>query len=163
MNFSRTRLNGEEQIYKMLRSGRWRTCWLLNKCSAIKTSMWCIPHMALAVCYLTHFRMEVNVILHTHQELWRKQSVDTHRITFYLLGYIEIQYLSFRKTFHAHHDHKPLLCIFNLSKVLPAMTAARLQRYAVSLSGHSYDIIYKGTQKHCNADMLSRLLRRLMK
>lgn len=37
------------------------------------------------------------------------------------------------------------------------MTAARLQRYAVFLSGHSYDIIYKSTHKHCNADALSRL------
>lgn len=54
-------------------------------------------------------------------------------------------------------DHKPLLSIFNPSKALPTMTAARLQRYAIFLSGHSYDIEYKGTKHHCNADALSRL------
>ena len=53
--------------------------------------------------------------------------------------------------------HKPLLGIFNPSKALPAMTAARLQRYAVFLSSHQYDIEYKSTKKHLNADALSRL------
>ncbi|XP_062600131.1 uncharacterized protein K02A2.6-like [Saccostrea cucullata] len=63
----------------------------------------------------------------------------------------------FGKHFTLITDHKPLLSIFHPSKALPAMTAARLQRYAVFLSGHSYDIIYKSTHKHCNADALSRL------
>lgn len=54
-------------------------------------------------------------------------------------------------------DHKPLVQILHPHKALPAMTAARLQRYAVFLSEHSYDIEYKNTTKHCNADALSRL------
>ena len=37
------------------------------------------------------------------------------------------------------------------------MTDVRLQRYAVYLSGHSYDIVYKSTHKYGNADALSRL------
>lgn len=37
------------------------------------------------------------------------------------------------------------------------MTAARLQRYALFLSGHVYDIEYKQTSQHTNADGLSRL------
>lgn len=53
-------------------------------------------------------------------------------------------------------DHKPLLSIFNPSKALPPMAAARLQRYALFLSGYSYDIEYKGTKHHGNADALSR-------
>ena len=36
------------------------------------------------------------------------------------------------------------------------MTAARLQRYALFLAGFDYDIEYKSTTKHCNADGLSR-------
>ena len=63
----------------------------------------------------------------------------------------------FGKHFTLVTDHKPLLSIFNPSKSLPAMTAARLQRYAVFLSGHSYDITYKNTTSHANADALSRL------
>ena len=37
------------------------------------------------------------------------------------------------------------------------MTVARLQRYALFLAGHDYDIEYKNTSKHSNADALSRL------
>ena len=36
------------------------------------------------------------------------------------------------------------------------MTAARLQRYAVFLSGYQYDIEFGGTKAHGNADALSR-------
>ncbi len=54
-------------------------------------------------------------------------------------------------------DHKPLVSIFHPSKALPAMTTARLQRYAIFLSGHTYDIVYRNTNCHGNADALSRL------
>lgn len=37
------------------------------------------------------------------------------------------------------------------------MTAARLQRYALYLAGHTYNIEYRNTKSHCNADGLSRL------
>lgn len=37
------------------------------------------------------------------------------------------------------------------------MTAARLQRYAVFLSGYQYDIEFRGTKLHGNADALSRV------
>ena len=36
-------------------------------------------------------------------------------------------------------------------------TAARMQRYALFLSGYNYDISYKNTKAHGNADSLSRL------
>ena len=54
-------------------------------------------------------------------------------------------------------DHKPLTAIFHPEKGVPAMTAARLQRYAMFLAGFDYKIEYKSTTKHCNADGLSRL------
>ncbi|CAL9690514.1 unnamed protein product [Knipowitschia caucasica] len=37
------------------------------------------------------------------------------------------------------------------------MSATRLQRWALFLGAHSYDIEFKGTKQHCNADGLSRL------
>ncbi|CAB4018206.1 Hypothetical predicted protein [Paramuricea clavata] len=54
-------------------------------------------------------------------------------------------------------DHKPLTSIFHPEKGIPIMTATRLQRYALFLAGFEYDIEYKNTKEHCNADGLSRL------
>ena len=54
-------------------------------------------------------------------------------------------------------DHKPLTAIFHPKKGVPAITAERLQCYALFLAGFDYDIEYKNTTKHCNADGLSRL------
>ena len=54
-------------------------------------------------------------------------------------------------------DHQPLTSIFNPEKSIPVTTASRLQRYAIFLSGFTYDIEYRSTKNHNNADALSRL------
>jgi len=54
-------------------------------------------------------------------------------------------------------DHRPLVQIFSPSKPLPAYTALRMQHYAVFLQGYTFDIKYKNTKQHGNADCLSRL------
>ena len=53
-------------------------------------------------------------------------------------------------------DHQPLTSIFGPKKGIPTLAAARMQRWAIFLSGHTYDIEYKSTLKHSNADGLSR-------
>ena len=53
--------------------------------------------------------------------------------------------------------HQPLTAIFSPVKNLPSMTATRLQRYALLLAGYQYDIVYRKTSDHGNADGLSRL------
>lgn len=63
----------------------------------------------------------------------------------------------FARRFTLRTDHKPLTAIFSPTKAIPATTAARLQRYALYLSGFDYDIEYRSSSKHCNADGLSRL------
>ena len=54
-------------------------------------------------------------------------------------------------------DHKPLCTILGPKKGVPTLAAARLQRWAVLLSAYRYDIRYKSTREHANADCLSRL------
>ncbi len=54
-------------------------------------------------------------------------------------------------------DHKPLTAIFGPKKGIPSLAAARLQRWAIFLSGYDYNIQFKPTQAHSNADALSRL------
>ena len=57
-------------------------------------------------------------------------------------------------------DHKPLTSILHPAKSIPAMAAARLQRWAIILAAYNYEIEYRNTKLHCNADRLSRLPRR---
>ena len=66
------------------------------------------------------------------------------------------QYLYGRK-FILYTDHKPLLQIFNPRKCLPTMTATRMQHYALFLQSFDYEIRYKNTKCHSNADAMSRL------
>lgn len=54
-------------------------------------------------------------------------------------------------------DHQPLVSTFNVRKGVSAMASARLQRWSLFLGAHQYDIEYKGTKLHGNADGLSRL------
>ena len=54
-------------------------------------------------------------------------------------------------------DHKPLVTLFGPKKAIPPLAAARLQRWAIILSAYAYEIEYKPTSQHANADSLSRL------
>lgn len=65
------------------------------------------------------------------------------------------QYLYGRK-FILITDNKPLTTIFGHNKALPTLSMSRMFRYALYLSGFDYDIEYKRTEHHSNADYLSR-------
>ena len=60
-------------------------------------------------------------------------------------------------TFQLVTDHKPLVTIFGSKKGVPTIIASRLQRWSIILSAYTYEIVYKPTAKHGNADGLSRL------
>lgn len=62
------------------------------------------------------------------------------------------QYLFGRK-FTLLKDHRPFTSIFDPHTGLPSLAASRMQRWALLLSAHQYDIKYQ----HGNADGLSRL------
>ena len=49
-------------------------------------------------------------------------------------------------------DHKPLVTLFGHNKTIPPLAAARLQRWAIILSAYAYEIEYKPTCQHANAD-----------
>ena len=53
-------------------------------------------------------------------------------------------------------DHKPLLSIFGSSAV-PSFIATRLNKWSLFLSQFQFDIKYRNTKDHGNADALSRL------
>ncbi|XP_064462712.1 uncharacterized protein K02A2.6-like [Ornithodoros turicata] len=66
------------------------------------------------------------------------------------------QYLWGRK-FILYTDYKPLTAIFGSKRGIPVTAPNRMQRWALTLLGHSFDIQYKPTAQFGNADGLSRL------
>ena len=66
------------------------------------------------------------------------------------------QYLYGRR-FTLLTDHKPLLTLLGPKAGIPSLAAACLQRWAVLLSAYTYDIKFRSTQNHANADGLSLL------
>jgi hypothetical protein len=54
-------------------------------------------------------------------------------------------------------DHKPLVAIFGSKRGLPVLAATRLLHYALILQSFEFDIKYRDTKNHGNADCLSRL------
>ncbi|KAI5611825.1 hypothetical protein C0J50_11790, partial [Silurus asotus] len=66
------------------------------------------------------------------------------------------QYIFGRK-FTLLTDHRPLTAIFGPHHGIPALAASRMQRWALLLSAHTYDIKYRKSELHGNADGLSRL------
>jgi len=53
-------------------------------------------------------------------------------------------------------DNRPFTRIFHQNNKLPAMTSARLLRYALFLSGFDYEVEYKKGSENVNVDCLSR-------
>ena len=66
------------------------------------------------------------------------------------------QYL-YGRMFIIYSDHKPLMYLFGDHQAISATASARVQRWALTLSGYQYSIVYQPGSKQSNADVLSRL------
>ncbi|KAF2885180.1 hypothetical protein ILUMI_20992 [Ignelater luminosus] len=82
-----------------------------------------------------------------------QEKVDTELDQLVANGVIER--VDYSQKFTLVTDNKPLCHIFSPKKKLPEITASRLLRYALFLSGFDYEIKYR-SQEHGNADYLSR-------
>ena len=58
------------------------------------------------------------------------------------------------RTFTLSTDHKPLKTILGPKNNIPLLAAARMQRWALILSAYVYDIEFRPTGAHANADGL---------
>ena len=61
------------------------------------------------------------------------------------------------RQFTLETDYKPLESLFNKKKATPAMAAAGIQRWALTLAAFNHTIKYKLGIEHGNTDALSRL------
>lgn len=57
-------------------------------------------------------------------------------------------------------DHKLLTYILGPKRGIPVLAASRLQRWSIQLAAYTYDIEYRASHNHENADRLSRLQRK---
>ena len=74
-----------------------------------------------------------------------------------MLGVQKFHKHIYRHQFTLVTDHKPLTTISGSKTGVPALAAARLQRWALLLSTYTYDIEFCPTKSHANANGLSRL------
>ena len=61
------------------------------------------------------------------------------------------------KKSHQYLYGRKFSLITDPNKGIPSLAAARMQRWALLLSAYTYDISYRPTKLHANADALSRL------
>ena len=66
----------------------------------------------------------------------------------------------FHSYLYGHHftlitDHKPLLSLFKEQKAIPCQASGRIQRWALVLAAYEYNIAFRPTASHSNADALS--------
>ena len=69
----------------------------------------------------------------------------------------KFQMYVYLKKFTLVTDHKPLTILFNPTKAIPVLASARIQRWALFLMDYQYNIQFRRTGNHANADALSRL------
>ncbi|XP_053968274.1 uncharacterized protein K02A2.6-like [Anastrepha ludens] len=92
--------------------------------------------------------------LNRHQENYSQIEKEGLAIIF---GVKKFHQFLYGQKFTLITDHKPLVSIFSPDKNLPTMTAQRIQRWAITLMGYQFQIKYRKTTNHANADTLSRL------
>lgn len=63
----------------------------------------------------------------------------------------------FGRKFGIYSDHQPLVGLLGHDKPIPAMSSARVQRWALQIAAYDYKSVYRKSQVIGNADALSRL------
>lgn len=75
-----------------------------------------------------------------------------------VFGVMKFHEYLFGRKFTLVTDHKLLLKILGPKTGVPPLAAARMQRWSLILAAYTYEIQYKPSEQHGNADALSRLL-----
>ena len=63
----------------------------------------------------------------------------------------------FGRPFRLYTDNLALKTLFNEKQPIPQHASGRIQRWALTLASYKYQIVFRPTHKHCNADAFSRI------
>ncbi|KAM7284083.1 uncharacterized protein ISCGN_001186 [Ixodes scapularis] len=74
-----------------------------------------------------------------------------------IFGVKKFHFYIYGREFTLITDHKPLQAILGPKSGIPAIAAARLQRWAVTLSAYKYKLAYRTSAENADADCFSRL------
>lgn len=74
-----------------------------------------------------------------------------------IFGVTKFHIYLYGRTFTLITDHRPLTTILGPKTNIPPIAAMRMQRWAAILAAYTYDIQYRRSQDHGNADAMSRL------
>ena len=74
-----------------------------------------------------------------------------------VFGVTKFKRYVFGREFTITTDHKPLLGLLGEGKPIPETASARMQRWALTLQGYRYKLIFVPGKENVNADALSRL------
>ena len=74
-----------------------------------------------------------------------------------IVGVKKIHEYLYGRQFTLVTDHKPLTVVLGSKRGLPTVAAARLQRWAIVLTAYQYNLEFRPTEAHGNADAFSRL------
>lgn len=74
-----------------------------------------------------------------------------------IFGVKKFHYYIYGRQFTLITDHKPLQTILGSKSGIPTLAAARLQRWAVTLSAYTYSLKFRPANENLEADCLSRL------
>ena len=75
-----------------------------------------------------------------------------------VFGVKRFQLYLYGRKFTLVTDHQPLTPIVGPKSSIPPLATARLQRWAVLLSGYDFDILFRDSAGKANADFFSRFL-----
>ncbi|XP_055522484.1 uncharacterized protein K02A2.6-like [Wyeomyia smithii] len=92
--------------------------------------------------------------LNTTQQNYSQVDKEAYAIIF---GVKKLHQYLFGRKFILVTDNKPVVQIFSPNKGLPTLSALRMQHYAVFLESFDFEIRYRASKNHGNADGMSRL------
>ena len=112
--------------------------------------------MALVLSSHMFYMTAAKSPLHLLPNLFHLANAPTHRLRKKLSHFCcqEIHQYLYGRKFQLVNDHNPLLAILGPKKGIPSLAPVRLQRWAVLLSAYHYEIYYKRTDEHANANSL---------